>query len=310
MDNYDHRLENMFRRVRMTTGERQRMRDSIMSTLGTESTGDLTMLPVPSPYAPFFVRTRVVSACIAIVFLLVMVPVTYAADKSLPGDALYSVKTDIIEPFIEAFIFDNQKRAGRIIDNAERRLDELMLVFSRDTEEVDAESIADASEELIEKLAKARDAITALDISEAGKIELYKKLLTVLEAYIAVLERDGDGHYASVIERVSAGADSLQQDLIGSIDVFFTTADEQTVSDTINSIVTTFSDEIETASATEEVRLDVFTDAIEDALEEMREDDANEALKTLILSGQDADVIERLEKHVPLPPLPVPSTDI
>lgn len=297
-------IKTSLQRVRLT----ERERDHIRRSIPTESfAGEPYLLPLPSPYAKLFTRARLAFVCLVVLLLATAVPATYAAEKSLPGDPLYPIKTDVIEPIIEAFTLDQRERAEKVIKNAERRLEELMILFEVEEEE---ENIAIASDAFVKKMVKARNEISALNVPESAKIELQKKLLTTLETYVAVLERNGGDHYRSIIENVSTSGNSLQEDFVASIDTLFDASDTDTVRDTINSIVNSFSEEMEVESTIEDARINILTDAIDDAADELEHDDAREALKTLILSGQDAEVIKRLEKPVPPRPIPGPRPEI
>jgi Domain of unknown function (DUF5667) len=69
-----------------------------------------------------------------VVILIIMTSVTYAAQDSLPGDLLYSTKTNVIEKIETALKFSNLQKAKVITQQINRRLEEVdKLVQNSDT---------------------------------------------------------------------------------------------------------------------------------------------------------------------------------
>src|SRR5438105_2432135 len=87
--------------VRLTSAERSRVRLALREA----------MHPAPgavrSPYvmpSPFFFR---MSGAFALVLIVLFGGTAYAAEGSLPGDALYPIKIHVTEPLQGAFVFSD-----------------------------------------------------------------------------------------------------------------------------------------------------------------------------------------------------------
>ncbi len=88
---------------------------------------------VPSPYwhKGLAVWGRPAAAALFVAIFLVT-GVTSAAEKSLPGDILYHIKTDITEPVRAALLTTQKESVDWRLTQAERRLDEALALAKED----------------------------------------------------------------------------------------------------------------------------------------------------------------------------------
>lgn len=121
--------------------------------------------------------------------------VTVVANNSLPGDALYSVKTSFNDNVLESFAFSSEGKAGVHVDIAEDRLEEAEKIA------VDGELKADVRAQLEENFEAHADRVT----------ELFEKLLESDAAVAAKIASDFE-------TSLKAHEDILAQLSVGSRD--------------------------------------------------------------------------------------------
>ncbi len=103
--------------------------------------------PTPSPFSfEFFVRRHSVFAAAVLVFFLSGTTSVFA-DKSLPGDVLYPVKTSVNEKVLGWFATSQESRAEWQLSLADRRLQEMQELSK--SEKITSD-VRDALEEKIE----------------------------------------------------------------------------------------------------------------------------------------------------------------
>ena len=102
------------------------------------STGQTVKTPVSShvsPYALFF-RQR---AVVAMALILLVSGTTYASAKSLPGDLLYGLKVNVVEPATLVLHFSEQSKNEYKISLLQKRIDELQSLQQRSTLDQEAQ---------------------------------------------------------------------------------------------------------------------------------------------------------------------------
>jgi hypothetical protein len=165
----------------MSSTTRARMREELSSY------ADLYTLPVKSPFgsafsfSTFLFTRRGAYAFMAVLLLLSTgAGTTYASEKSLPGDTLYSVKVRIAEPLQEAFIGTTKGKATWHTALAERRLDEAEQLAS--THSLTATTSLYLAEEFNTNVDKS---VTEADaLAQAGKVNESQSVKDSLEATI------------------------------------------------------------------------------------------------------------------------------
>jgi hypothetical protein len=139
--------------TRLTDAERARMHAALLTAMEMNA-------PIASPFFERFVFSRVMVAAVAIL-IVIGGSTAYAAEGSVPGDFLYSVKVGVNEPVVGAFAFSNTAKAKWHADVAEARLSEAEMLAAR------GELTASTSEALAENFNEHARAIALLsgDIS-------------------------------------------------------------------------------------------------------------------------------------------------
>lgn len=110
--------------------------------------------PLESPYARFmrvfaYAHRPLVGA---MALILVISGTAYAAQGALPGDALYSVKTEVVEPLLGAFNATPERQVAWEEERVTRRLAEAAALVEKDALD---EKKSDALEKHIDESAQA-----------------------------------------------------------------------------------------------------------------------------------------------------------
>lgn len=134
-----------------------------------------------------------VSVAFVVAFLIVGGPVVYASNNSLPGDKLYSIKTNVNEKAVAVFVPDNEYS----LKLAKKRMTELESLIEK--EEVDEKKLNIIEKKLVtyrEEIVEDKEA----DITVMGEylniIETYNEVSNIIEGEvqteidIAILETE------------------------------------------------------------------------------------------------------------------------
>lgn len=141
-----------------------------------------------------------------VVLVVVTTPVTFAAERSLPGDRLYVVKTVINEPLVGAFVAEAEKdeyQQSLVV----RRASELAVLKKRNA--LTEERISVATETLAENV---RDALASVAVSEDPEDDVLQDQQTII-ALVSAAERllapDAGSGAASVTESALLAIDTV-----------------------------------------------------------------------------------------------------
>jgi hypothetical protein len=177
------KLENLTEKtdsVRLTSAEKFGM----LSELRTYADAH----PVRSPYQSVWFRQAFAVYASAFILVVATGATSFAAERSLPGDALYGIKTNVNEGVVRTLPLPASAKAKVEISMIDRRMGELekMIVTNQDTpEKVDLvlKKIDDHKEEFDVQ-------VLALSDTEAGNEsdQIHSELETVVDAHIVVLE--------------------------------------------------------------------------------------------------------------------------
>lgn len=164
--------------------------------------------PVHSPYSIFLKRSFLYASMFTI--LIGTSATSFAAERSLPGDILYSVKTNFNEEIVKSFSITKSQKVKTNINLVDKRMAELteMVVKQKDTpEKIDI---------IASKLEKYRidleNEITTDDSDEADNTEaaqIYTQLESIVDTHLDILEELAQDEkdtiaYAKVISSVTA----------------------------------------------------------------------------------------------------------
>lgn len=296
IDNFKKDLD----RLRLTERERVLLRTTLMERMSRASEEETV-----SPYYRSLVgRLRWYGVLVVALIVIAAVPTSLAAERSLPGEALYYLKTEILEPIEETFAFGSEHRSEVVIENAENRIAE-QVALQRKGGSVTNATIAKTL--FLHKVKKIQQRIAAMETEDLEqKIELQKELLTVLDVYVALFETATTTQETEVASTsVAAQADIVENELRASIGAFVSTAEDQHIIDEIDEAVSEIQqlvdDSEDEKNRTGETREHADERAaLEQALvitqQELSERDFAGALETLTFSDHTADIIEKLKE--------------
>ncbi|MCF7834193.1 MAG: DUF5667 domain-containing protein [Candidatus Pacebacteria bacterium] len=132
MESDINNILNKAKKSRMTSVEKARMQLNIMSAIEKQASHKIVSpayqaIPLRSPY--FFQRSIFaigrMSFASAFAIILILGGLSYASADSLPGDFLYSVKTDLIESIEEKITFTPEKKVALRQKRIEDRFSEI-----------------------------------------------------------------------------------------------------------------------------------------------------------------------------------------
>ena len=146
--------------VRLSDGVASRMRARLVAYIHAH--------PVPSPYqrflgilSPFAFLARTPVIAVPLIFLVAFGAASaYAASGALPGDILYPMKTNLIEPMRGLFALSDEAKAAWKVELAEERLAELEELAAKG--KLISEEAAKSRERLTNSLQVAQDTIQRL----------------------------------------------------------------------------------------------------------------------------------------------------
>lgn len=142
--------------------------------------------PIRTPiYSPFMKYSLAYASMFAII--IATSATSFAAEQALPGDMLYTVKTNVNEKVIQTFALSDESKAQVTVNLMNRRLEELeqMIIKNTDTpEKIDI---------IIDKLEEHKDDLAQIQ-SEQDSSELansrptYVALESSIDAHLDILE--------------------------------------------------------------------------------------------------------------------------
>ena len=192
MNNKESPWINIVRNVKLTPRERDSMRQTLIQFTETHPVRD-----VENSRLYFNINQRIIKVklltyktmIIGLIIALVMGgSVSFAAENTLPGDVLYSMKVYVNENARAAVAFTDKSKAELAVELANRRLEEAGKLALRGTLDVDTEAsivtnVENHVKDAREKLAKLRSH------DDEGASEIGGDLSSVLSAHGVVLAK-------------------------------------------------------------------------------------------------------------------------
>lgn len=126
---------------------------------------------IPSVYiSPYhkFLKTKVIA--MAMIALFVLSGTTYAAHHSVPGDILYPVKTDIIEPVRIAMTFNFESKQEYTFSLIDERISEIKTLESKN--KLSEKKVQQSHQRIIRNL----EVLTPLHLNEQKALEVKSRL--------------------------------------------------------------------------------------------------------------------------------------
>lgn len=174
--------KNHYQSVRLSTAEKTALKNRLFADMEASARA----VPATKQLSPFFFRVpvyafRTVGVALLVV-LLVTTPVAFAAERSLPGELLYTVKTTITEPVAGVFVQHAQKDEY-YQTLLVKRASELRVLAKRG--QLEEKQLRDAEEALQNTV---RDAIASVETSGAPEDEMIQDHHVIVALVDAALE--------------------------------------------------------------------------------------------------------------------------
>lgn len=189
MDHFEKLIREAGSREALSDAERARMRSMLQEYAAMKPAREGAGAPrIQSAYGWFVMIRQPLYAALAVVFTLSasLGGVAYAAEGSLPGDALYGVKVSVTEPLRVALAGNAKEEAALEMSFAERRLTEAAALANEGRLTPQAETALTANfnahtEAATEAVAKA-DTATDAEIATASFADRLAAYTNVLSA--------------------------------------------------------------------------------------------------------------------------------
>jgi hypothetical protein len=175
---FEDRVAHAAQQPGLSAAERVEMRAALTAHMRQHP----VLAAVPSPYQVFFHRTlyalsRPAPAFIAafLILTLTLGGVAHAAENTLPGDTLYPVKVDVIEPAQLAFTASTDAKNKLHVAFAERRITEAATLAQQGKLDTNTEATLAAN---FSENAAAVSTSTAPSVTFAAQLAAYDNVLT------------------------------------------------------------------------------------------------------------------------------------
>jgi hypothetical protein len=216
----EEKLYKLGQSIGLTFDEREAMRARLLSKIAISEREAL------SPFSPMFYWRLVMQmkpqyVSVALLVILVIGGVSTAAEKALPGEPLYQVKTSVNENVLGLFAFTPQSKAQLHTELAVRRLEEVeKLAISG---KLDATTTAAAEVKIDSNLAVIKDSVKQLetDNNSLAAADTSSKAESSLKVHEAILGTLVDGNAVvndsvqDMAAKVSIQATALSLDRAG-----------------------------------------------------------------------------------------------
>lgn len=189
MDNTEEQFKNETASVRLLKKEKDAVRARIIGA---------TPAPTPSPYLrwPWL---HLVAAPLAV--LILVAPVSYAAQASGPGELLYSLEISVVERIQESLQIGEDARVQYHTERLKERLDEVQESSATGPLEQDEEeAVARNVEEHAESLAASLSKSLTKDAEPEKKIKKLVRAKALMSAHEALLEETDVASSSTVID--------------------------------------------------------------------------------------------------------------
>ena len=184
MKNTEQELKNLSDSLKLRASEKAAHRETILSFVRANPQA------MPSPYAPFVFGFLRYAVAIVLVLAVTGTGVSFAAERSVPGDALYFVKVKVNEPTMIALTNDPEKRAALEVALVEKRLKEFAEASAKeDLNEGTTNLVVDSLSDRLEGAHADILTLRAEGIEASAALDTAVDLYATLAAHTEVLER-------------------------------------------------------------------------------------------------------------------------
>lgn len=225
------KLQDELSSISMTADEKLSVRHELEQSLTETNSSKADNKAVPwvrhvQQVPRYFARTAVGFAAV----LFMLGGLTYAAEGSLPGTPLYTVKKHVNEAFISITSFSNSKSAETQSKLAARRINELQALVNK------GRLTTTTSEELLNDIAAhtklARKSIAELEAAGEKKRRQAKKLSSQLNALLAAESESLQSVTTATTSGQASENELVQQAARELITIASENSEESTVADT------------------------------------------------------------------------------
>lgn len=208
--------------------ERQALRDSLMSYMDRNPAKAPVALKARGIHSFGYVNTML---AVALVAVFAFGSVSYAAERAVPGDALYPMKRGVNEKVRGFFAVTDRSKAELEVSLASRRLDEAEKLQSESklNGDVAAQLSTDLSAHVANIKAQEQHLSTMHDDQDAADTET--KLQSSLNAHAAVIPALMAGR-ADILFAATSTKDTQDEDSHGHKDIVATSTSEHGTGET------------------------------------------------------------------------------
>jgi len=191
---FEEKLYEAGQKIALTFDEREALRARLLTQI------DRSSRPTLSPYSPMFywrhISVYVKPQYVSLALLLVLITggISVAAEKALPGQPLYQVKTSVNENVLALFAFTPQSKAQLHTYLAVRRLEEVETLAINGT--LSASTTASAETSINGNLAVIKNSVAQLasENNNTAAADTSSKAESSLKVHEAILNTISDGN--------------------------------------------------------------------------------------------------------------------
>lgn len=245
----NHELEfkkatNLLKGVRLSDAEKNTM----LSNIYREAVAPSTAIPSPFSLATFFQSHRYASAFAAVVLL--MGGTAHASFESLPGDPLYGIKINVIEPVALAVRLEETAKNEYRVAVLQERVEEIQKLKTEGRLSFDVETISAvaAGENLAQIEASPMFTATGTNLEVSGYVETYNSLVEETHRLKTIIHADSkdDGEKGHGVESPTKTAKEKPGDVEGTLtdtlDVMTEVVDPEETEKVLDLVVPTIND--------------------------------------------------------------------
>src|SRR3990167_1457082 len=217
MDDFETQFQKEGREVHLLRSEKEAIKQRI-----------LTMPePAPARYVTYFdslYSGRMATAALGLLIIVGSAPLTYAAQRSVPGDFLHGFELSVVEPLEEVVQFTFHTRIAYATNRLEERLQEVQATTAAHMtpEEVATvtENVQKHVQDIFEALPQETDKKDMVDnlIKVSALVNAHEDLLSQPSPEVSDMEDLNDAVTAELLDQVQEYAlDKTQSELLQAV---------------------------------------------------------------------------------------------
>jgi hypothetical protein len=256
---------------RLSISEREAMQEALRAYRTFHPVSERDARPL-APVRWFVTRS---AAAVALLLLLVVVPIQ--AQRALPGEPLYLIKVDVVEPFVGSFYASEYDQIRYTTTLMTRRLEEAHRL--QQMNEYTEASAAVVAEEVLQRSAE----ITTLFVPEDGEDQVASSSLRALSDAMSVLRTHQYVEDRTFGNRsrsdIDTAAETLQSTLAEQTKAFTEQRNEDDITEYIAATLADIADTVTREAGSVEDVTPELADYLADIPEAIASDSYNEAIQ-------------------------------